>query len=246
MRTSTRKTAAAHDGGGTRRSQTNTNAAAGGAYASSTTNRAYHHSHAYAVSQQPLLTSWGLPDYLAHLSQILPTDVPRPLEVHGFSSSNGQHAVEVTTERGVKVKWPSKRMSVGDMNKRVRAMVEWVGREQASAAERTRRKEALEIALKAIQLSASEEHVNSGSDSRRPDAPVVLDGGTLTESPDQEKRTPILSSSNPIADALRTQDGSSTMKMMEELMEELIDFQERFGPGAKVKERERRAVAAAS
>ena len=32
------------------------------------------------------------------------------------------------------------------------------------------------------------------------------------------------------------------MKMMEGLMEELINFQERFGPGAKVKERERRIV----
>jgi len=29
----------------------------------------------------------------------------------------------------------------------------------------------------------------------------------------------------------------STMKMMEELMEELIGFQERFGPGAKSRER---------
>lgn len=248
MRTSTRKTAAAHDGGGSRRPQMSTNAAAGGSYASSAAAaRAYHHSHAYAVSQQPLLTSWSLPDYLAHLAHILPTDVPRPLEVHGFTiGSNGQATVEVTTERGVKVKWPSKRMSVGDMNKRVRAMVEWVGREQASAAERTRRKEALEIALKEIQLSTSEEHANQGSDSRRTGGLVVLDGGTLTESPDQERRTPILSSSNPVADALRTQDGSLTMKMMEELMEELIDFQERFGPGAKLKERERRAVAAAS
>ena len=31
--------------------------------------------------------------------------------------------------------------------------------------------------------------------------------------------------------------GKSTMKMMEELMEELIGFQERFGPGAKSRER---------
>ena len=39
----------------------------------------------------------------------------------------------------------------------------------------------------------------------------------------------------------KSDDGKSfsTMKMMEELMEELIGFQERFGPGAK---RERRIV----
>jgi hypothetical protein len=43
----------------------------------------------------------------------------------------------------VRVRWPGKRMSVSDMNKRVRALVEWVGREQASASERYRRREAL-------------------------------------------------------------------------------------------------------
>ena len=34
-----------------------------------------------------------------------------------------------------------------------------------------------------------------------------------------------------------------TMKMMEELMEELIGFQEKFGPGAKNRDRERRLAA---
>ncbi|CAL1707272.1 unnamed protein product [Somion occarium] len=236
-----RSRGAGHDSG-SRRAQANANTAAGLYASSAAASRAYHNSHAYAVSQQPPLTSWSLPDYLAHLAHILPTDVPRPLEVRGFTiGANGQATVEVTTERGVKVKWPGKRMSVGDMNKRVRAMVEWVGREQASAAERTRRREALEAALKEIQLSAAEQG-DQGQDSSRTDAPMVLDGETLTASPDQEKRTPMLTSSNPVADALSTQDGSSTMKMMEELMEELILFQERFGPGAKVKERERRAA----
>lgn len=53
--------------------------------------RAYLNSHAYFVSQQSLLTSWNLPDYLAHLEHILPTEVPRPLEVpgSGFGSSTG-------------------------------------------------------------------------------------------------------------------------------------------------------------
>lgn len=43
----------------------------------------------------------------------------------------------------------------------------------------------------------------------------------------------------PVTDAVGGGE-DSTMKMMEELMEELIRFQERFGPGAKVKERDRR------
>lgn len=56
-------------------------------------------------------------------------------------------ATGTLTERGVKTKWPAKRMSVADMNKRVRALVEWVGREQAFALDRERRKVALESAL---------------------------------------------------------------------------------------------------
>ncbi|KAI0301027.1 hypothetical protein B0F90DRAFT_1810241 [Multifurca ochricompacta] len=123
--------------------------------------------------QQPLLTSWGLPDYLAHLEPTLPSKTPRPLQLRGSGE-----------ERGVRVRWPGKRMSVGDMNKRVRALVEWVGREQASASERYRRQN---------------QHYSS-----------------QYCQPSTEK---------------------STMKMMEELMEELIGFQERFGPGAKGRER---------
>lgn len=162
--------------------------------------RAYRNSHAYAVSQQPLWTSWHLPDYLSHLEEILPTNVPMPLEVVSgalLAGSGGRESVERTVERGVKVKWPSKRTSVADMNKRVRALVEWVGREQAGALDRARRREALENALKENPSSS----INA------------------------ETQQP------------------TSMKDMEELMEELISFQERFGPGAR---RERRAAAAAA
>ncbi|TCD68256.1 hypothetical protein EIP91_011222 [Steccherinum ochraceum] len=202
--------------------------------------RSYHNSHAYAVSQQPLLTSWNLPDYLAHLSHALPTETPRPLQVRGFLlSPNGQEAMERTTERGVKVKWPGKRMSVGDMNKRVRALVEWVGREQANASERSRRKEAIEKALKEIRASRSDNppvaNVTDG------DVPMVSEDEATVQSPLQEKH--VTSEMAPlVADALILDSGSETMKLMEELMEELISFQERFGPGAKTKERERRTV----
>jgi hypothetical protein len=110
--------------------------------------RAYRQTHAYAVSQQTLYTSWNLPDYLSHLEQILPSDTPQPLEVRAGGTISRGESAERTMERGVKVKWPAKRMSVADMNKRVRALVEWVGREQASALDRGRRREALEKALR--------------------------------------------------------------------------------------------------
>lgn len=122
----------------------------------------YKNTHAYASSGQPPLSSWLLPDYLAHLEHILPAPVPRPMDVvsgaqvtaHEYQAepskstgtvekANGANSnanakgldisLERTIERGAKVKWPAKRMSVGDMNKRVRALVEWVVREQGCA-----------------------------------------------------------------------------------------------------------------
>ncbi|KAJ7783225.1 hypothetical protein B0H16DRAFT_484910 [Mycena metata] len=180
--------------------------------------RTYRNTHAYAVSQQPMYTSWGLPDYLAHLEEILPTETPQPLAVSaGAPSTSRGGSLERTQERGVKVKWPSKRMSVGDMNKRVRALVEWVGREQASASERGKRKEALEKALEELERDAAR--------------PEPVDGVPPDES--------AMALDPPGPDKVATKyDATQAMKMMEELMEELIRFQERFGPGAK---RERRA-----
>lgn len=209
--------------------------------------RAYRNSHAYAVSQQPLFTSWGLPDYLAHLEEMLPTNTPQPLEIQsgGGATGGGRESIERTMERGVKVKWPSKRMSVGDMNKRVRALVEWVGREQANALDRERRREALEKALK-HELETSGRDTSGIVD----DGAMAIDGagpGVSAQNPGQSKsaaeseQEPFRAASTSL---WKTDDGKplSTMKMMEELMEELIGFQERFGPGAKTRERERRSL----
>lgn len=203
---------------------------AGTSSTSAAASRAYHHSHAYAVSQQPLFTSWNLPDYLAHLEPMLPTDVPRPLEVRGsVIEGNNRDSQERTAERGVKVKWPSKRMSVGDMNKRVRSLVEWVGREQAASLERTRRKEALEKALQAQARAAS------GAEGALMDVDVPVGDGAGSGLSHLDPSTHLHGS------AAGESGEDPTMKMMEELMEDLIRFQERFGPGAKAKERDRRA-----
>lgn len=187
--------------------------------------RAHHNQHTYAATQQPLYTSWGLPDYLAHLEHMLPTDIPKPLEVRA-----SKDFADVSTERGVKVKWPSKRTSIGDMNKRVRALVEWVGREQASALERGRRREAL---VKILNTTQTKQRLQPTPD----DDAMITQDHPPTESPSGEKPTPSLMVSFELDPS-----PPPTMKMMEELMTELINFQERFGPGAKSKERERRVA----
>ena len=178
------------------------------------TRRNAHAPHLHAPAPpQPLLTSWGLPDYLAHLAPVLPTDVPQPVEVRVLDAGADGAAETVPSnplsedkvlERGVKVKWPAKRTSVGDMNKRVRGIIDWVGREQAVAQERWRRREALGKALKAQVLVNETNGEKATADNSLPD--------------------------------------SATTQLMEELMKELIAFQEKFGPGAKGKERERRAA----
>lgn len=168
---------------------------------------------------------------------MLPSDTPQPLEVRagGAGASRGNSA-ERTMERGVKVKWPARRMSVADMNKRVRALVEWVGREQASGLDRGRRREALE---KALREQAEMEKTLDGEDVQ------MIDGDESSNHQQQQLRM----SAAEFASQAMSQDvlemSAQTMKMMEELMEELIGFQERFGPGAKTRERERRLAAVA-
>ncbi|KAI0684732.1 hypothetical protein BC835DRAFT_1292431 [Cytidiella melzeri] len=241
------KASASHDHG-SRRTQSNGVHGPTSHNTSATSSRAYHNSHAYAVSQQPLFTSWNLPDYLSHLEPMLPTNTPRPLEVRAFGGlPNGSDASDRTTERGVKVKWPSKRMSVGDMNKRVCSLVEWVGREQAIAMERGRRREAVERALRearAARLASVQE--GEGSRPNKANASSVTLTGLTTESPQDIRMLGLNGQLSASMDGLSSDSGSATMKMMEELMEELISFQERFGPGTKFKERERRTVAVAS
>lgn len=216
---------------GTRRNQNGVNGSstAHGSHAASTSaaeaSRAYKNSHAYAVSQQPLFTSWNLPDYLAHLEPMLPTDTPKPLEVRGSGVS--RESSERGLERGAKVKWPSKRMSVGDMNKRVRALVDWVGREQAGAMDRHRRREALEKGLRDNRSSTAA----NGS---------VIDGEPMNVDSSSIRPSNV---GDALFESYLSGGPASTMKQMEELMEELISFQERFGPGAKItNDRGRRIV----
>ncbi|KAH9054310.1 hypothetical protein EDB87DRAFT_1689314 [Lactarius vividus] len=143
--------------------------------------------------QQPLLTSWGLPDYLAHLEPALPTKTPQPLQLRGSGEERG----------------------------RVRALVEWVGREQASASERYRRRDSLQAALG--------DPASVGILSIGDNAEMIVDGAPPPQLPPPPPP--------PMEEKAADGGEKSTMKMMEELMEELIVFQERFGPGAKSKDR---------
>ncbi|TIA83875.1 hypothetical protein E3P92_01815 [Wallemia ichthyophaga] len=78
---------------------------------------------------------WNLPDHLQHLSHLLPTEQPEMLALripHGSSTSSMDTVKELPT----RVKFPSKRMTIGEMKRRVRSVLEYVGRVQIEAAEK--------------------------------------------------------------------------------------------------------------
>ena len=86
--------------------------------------------------------SWGLPDHLQPFSHVLPTPTPEPLELLTPLPTNPKVAAAMLAadplseerqthfELPSKVKYPGKRMTVGEMKKRVRSVLEYVGRIQ--------------------------------------------------------------------------------------------------------------------
>lgn len=92
------------------------------------------------ASPSPVPLSWSIPDHLSHLTPLLPT--PSPVGV----SVNVGADVRVV-EKGVRVRWPGKRTTIGEMRRRVRGMMEFVARAQLEAGERDRRAGMLRAAM---------------------------------------------------------------------------------------------------
>ncbi|EJD52500.1 hypothetical protein AURDEDRAFT_111172 [Auricularia subglabra TFB-10046 SS5] len=165
-------------------------------------------------SPAPQSASWALPDYLQHLAHILPGDTPAPLDVR-----EGGEGVE--QERSVRVKWPGKRMTIGDMNKRVRNIVEYVAREQAAAEQRRRRVDAL-VEARAANRAAG---VTAASLARaEKDQPTVLDEDAMDVQEDGAQDDGGIWDA-PVGPEERS---PTTERLMSDLMTELLAFQEKF------------------
>jgi hypothetical protein len=73
--------------------------------------------------------SWGIPDHLSHLAgTILPSPGPVPLRVPAVTVSHGEVRRESRDENPTRVRWPGRRMTIGEMRKRVRGILDFVGR----------------------------------------------------------------------------------------------------------------------
>lgn len=148
---------------------------------------------------------------------------------------------ETTQERGIKVKWPTKRMTIGDMNKRVRNILEYVTREQANHVERQTRVAALDEAIAsgryrpltpepsdlmdvdALPL-AMEEDV-------KPKIPNEVDGAKSSLEVTANGRSVVTDavSDNPTVAWMK----KSTDDMLADLVSDLIKFQDQYRPRSR-------------
>lgn len=112
--------------------------------------------------------SYNVPDHFSHLVPLLPHPTPQgvvvPVRVELLPASADEDEMmealgvqtHVQTEKGVKVRWPPKRTTIGEMRRRVRAMMEYVARAQLDAGERERRVELLRKAQEEAGREAEE------------------------------------------------------------------------------------------
>lgn len=138
------------------------------------------------INQPP---NWGLPDHLSHLSHLLPSQNPLPLQVTKFvtspnnsvaaspvapqveAGSSGQQTnsdsappvpaitVSNSLEPSAKIRFPSRRMSVAEMRKRAKSMLDYLARVQVDTIDRNNRNRALAAVQESIinsQITATE------------------------------------------------------------------------------------------
>ncbi|KAF9510043.1 hypothetical protein BS47DRAFT_105838 [Hydnum rufescens UP504] len=101
-----------------------------------------------AASPSPVPLSYNIPDHFSHLAPLLPHPTPQ-----GVSVKVGPNEDNRILEKGVKVRWPPKRTTIGEMRRRVRGMMEYVARAQLEAGERERRADMLRAALQENALT---------------------------------------------------------------------------------------------
>ncbi|KAK4690294.1 hypothetical protein P7C70_g9621, partial [Phenoliferia sp. Uapishka_3] len=137
-------------------------------HAATNSGRTASASHALGPSMYCLpveQSGWGLPDHLRHLSHLLPSMLPAPLNVPIPSSAsalpiddsntaNGESGeVEITPttkeEPPTRVKFPNKRMTLPEMKKRAKVVLEYLARIQIEMSEKDRREEVLRGAVEA-------------------------------------------------------------------------------------------------
>lgn len=81
---------------------------------------------------------WGLPDHLKHLQHLLPTFGPIPLEVPS--------SIESALEPPTRIRFPTKRITMSEMKKRAKHILDFMARIQIEMSEQERRNEVVAAA----------------------------------------------------------------------------------------------------
>ena len=185
---------------------------------------------------------WHLPDHLASFADIFPTPEPVALEPRmsrsmaylprnhflnqrygpfsedrddegrlllpenpGTRETSGDPVTQL--EPPARVRYPTKRLTTAEIRKRVRNMLEYVSRVQQEEAKRKQRAETIGIDIKAVPVSR-----RKGKENEQPQDDSM-----------GEHDAPQLS--------MRYGEGVSSEQLMDELMRDLIGFQESFSLG---------------
>ncbi|KAF8756862.1 Chitin synthase [Rhizoctonia solani] len=153
------------------------------------------------------------------------------------SPSRFRPRADLSIEKNAKIRWPGKRTTIGDMRKRVRGMLEWVGRAQAEAIDRAKRVEELERARRENERLMRE---------TEPEPEVVVHDESAN-GPASGSGSSAISSLPPTGSLapvklpdVQSVPAVSTLQLLESLTRDLLGFQERFSDGGRLSERERR------
>lgn len=198
----------------------------------------------------------SLPEHLTHLAYLLPyaggrfagsTAGENGTAKKGSASSSGQTSsvpsppasssfpapfqVLSSIESSTKVRFPSRRMTMGEMRKRVRNIGEYVTRSQIEAVEREKRMKLLGIVPPYRDEMAEEDE--TGAEEMQGNVKNI-DAGTasgLTDEKiaDQSDPGEVATDAGPAQ--AKVEQLPLSMRLMEELTRELIHFQRKFGAG---------------
>ncbi|GEM07992.1 transcriptional regulator Cti6 [Rhodotorula toruloides] len=172
---------------------------------------------------------WGLPEHLRHLAPLLPSQSPQLIEVPSVADPTAPPTLEPPT----KVRFPGKRVTMPEMRKRARTVLEFLTKVQVEMSERGRRWEVLRDANERIKEAREKERPEeAGSSSGRASTSGSAEGsGSRSSSATAVDFTlaalpPLPGASS--APLLRSAASSTSLAMMDRLAKEVIRFQERF------------------
>lgn len=203
--------------------------------------------------------TWGVPDHLSHLSHLLPTPQPQPLQVpvytapgkpatnhsrsrrpspadvtrvspsehspdnyelHGaFPQLPPQQPISHLYEAPSKIKFPNRRMSIAEMRKRAKTVLDYIGRMQVEMVDRNNRNQVLgRMQERLLQPSNSSTPASTPGANGHASLPPTLNSAVTVSNAASASATTAVHAGTPVEAA----------SMLDDLSRKLINFQDKF------------------